>query len=100
MNLDDARKATQLMNAIVAEVTKLAAVEEVAVQTSARSLRRHVGQLRKTLDLPGQVEQDHAVARILNKLEAAIPKGSKAIVVLKLARAELRKRGMDLSVTE
>ena len=70
--------------------------DKAELPSTARTLRLHVSQLRQILDLGALVEQDRATARILNELETVIPDGSQAWVVLKLARAELRKRGMAL----
>ena len=95
MTLTDARKITQLLNAIGVETGMIPARDKTELRSTVRTLRLHVSQLRQILDLGALVEQDRATARILNKLETVIP-DAQAAVALKLGRAELRKRGMAL----
>ena len=61
-----------------------------------RTLKRHVSQLRQILDVQTSVEQDRATGRLLDNLDAEVPDGSLAWVMLKLGRAELRKYGLAL----
>ncbi|HJN43831.1 MAG: hypothetical protein CL477_01440 [Acidobacteria bacterium] len=96
MTLDDAKKVTQLLNAIVLEAGRLPMQNEEAQRRTARTIKQHVSQLRQVVDVGVLVEQDRATARVLNELEKVIPGGCKAAVALKLGRAELRKRGMAL----
>lgn len=96
MTLDDAKKITQLLNAIVGEAGRISLQDEAALRDTTRTIQHHVGQLRQILDLTALVEQDLATARVLNKLQAVIAPGSQAAIALKLGRAELRKRGMAL----
>ena len=96
MTREDARKFSQLLNGILGEATRIPLQDEAGLRATVESLRLHVSQLRKVVDIRALVERDQATARILNKLEAVIPEVSQAAVVLKLARAELRQRGMPL----
>ena len=90
MTLEDAKKVTQLLNAIVLEAGRIPTQDEAALHGTSRTLKHHVGQLRQVLDLGVLVEQDRATARVLDKLQMVIPDGSQAAVALKLGRAELR----------
>jgi len=103
---DEARKVTELLNAIVGEAGQLlsrATLDgtsrtnlQVAVRDTTRLVQHHVGQLRQVLDLTALIERDLATARLLKNLQTVIPDGSPAAIRLKLGRAELRKRGMTL----
>ena len=100
MTREDARKFSQLLNGILGEAAQIPARDQAGLHDTVRTLRLHVSQLRNVVDVPTLVAQDqatarilHATTRILNKLEAVIPEGSQAAVVLKLARAELRQLG-------
>jgi len=96
MTREDARKFSQLLNGILGEAALIPKRDEAGLRGTVQTLQRHVSQLRKVVDIRMLVELDQATARILNKLEAVIPDASQAAVVLKLARAELRQRGMAL----
>ncbi len=96
MTLEDAKKVTQLLNAIVAEAGQIPLQDETQLHGTARVLKHHVSQLRQVLDVGVLVEQDRTTARLLSKLQTLIPEGSQAAVALKLGRAELRQRGIAL----
>ena len=96
MTREDARKFTQLLNGIVVEAALIPERSKAGLRATARTLRLHASQLREVVNIRALVERDQTTARILNKLEAVIPEGSQAAGVLRLARAELRQRGMVL----
>ncbi len=69
MTLEDAKKVTQLLNAIEAEATLIRSLRgKAAVADTTRTLRHHVSELRQILDLRTLVEQNHAQACVSLKL--------------------------------
>lgn len=69
MTLEDAKKVTQLLNAIEAEATLIRSLGRVAaVADTTRTLRHHVSELRQILDLRALVEQNPAQACVSLKL--------------------------------
>ena len=96
MTLTDAKKLTQLLNAIMGEVGLIPTRNETELFVMVRTLRQHLSQVRQILDLGTLVEQDRATARVLNNIQKVTPDGSQAAVALKLGRAELKKGGMAL----
>ena len=96
MTVEDAKKITHTLNEIVTVSGRMVGQDETALRSTARTLQHHVSELRQTLDLTAMVERDRTTAQLLNKLLQVSPEGSRAAVLLKLARAELRKHGMTL----
>ena len=57
MTPDDAKKVTQLLNAIRAEAGLIPLRNEATLNRTTRTLQDHVGQLQQILDLGSLVEQ-------------------------------------------